>query len=65
MRFWRFQAHSIQVKYVSSFPFTIFHVAFSVWFRPHTGGRTFKLETHQEILAKFEIENRMTSGLGL
>ena len=28
----------------------IFHVVFSNWFGSHTGGRTFKLETHQEIL---------------
>ena len=65
MRFWRFQAQSIYIKYVSSFSFTIFHVLFSIWFRPHAGGQTVKLETHQEILVKFELENRMTFCLRL
>ena len=31
-------------KIVSSFSFTIFHVVFSIWFRPYAEGRTFKLE---------------------
>ena len=35
----------------------------SICFRPHARGRTFKLETHKEILVKFEFENRMTFSL--
>ena len=42
-----------------------FHVAFLIWFRPHAGGQTLKLETHQEILVEFEFENRMTFSLRL
>ena len=30
--------------------FIVFRVMFSSWFRSHAGGRTFKLETHQEML---------------
>ena len=45
--------------------FFFYHIPCCVWFRSHAGGRTFKLEAHQEVLVKFEFENRITFSLRL